>query len=457
MSSLETRSRRAFLGLFGAALGGGAAVLSGCSNFTNKASSGGSSGGGTFTFTSWGTGAEKEAVTAVVNSFCSSKSLKGVSQNIPYDSYETKLNTLLAASNAPDAGYLTEAMAMRLGEQGKVASILGEKGFENFLPQTIHHWANDKAVSQTAVEVECLWFDQDATEKAGVTPPATTDGAWNWDAMIQAADKLTVDDNGRHPSESGFDAAKTKRYGIAGLTGLPTLVALLKSKGIDMFDDAGTKTNLDDPAAIAVIQDLADLIFEHRVSPTPAQATTYGGSTALLLASQRVAMAIDGQWALLDLSQSKLKYNVGVLPRYDKPLTTLLGGANGIFISTPYKDVALELLVQLADPSQVPLYSNGLWMPMDRKYYTDETAMSKWLKEGVHPSNYKTAVVAPTLSNSVVMPAYKIKNFSIVSTTLTNGLTPVFSEKRSDVTQYVTKLADQVKQQMQGAYPDIVS
>lgn len=168
-------------------------------------------------------------------------------------------------------------------------------------------------------------------------------------------------------------------------------------------------------------------------------------------------MAIDGQWALLDLSQSKLKYNVGVLPRYDKPLTTLLGGANGIFISTPYKDVALELLVQLADPSQVPLYSNGLWMPMDRKYYTDETAMSKWLKEGVHPSNYKTAVVAPTLSNSVVMPAYKIKNFSIVSTTLTNGLTPVFSEKRSDVTQYVTKLADQVKQQMQGAYPDIVS
>lgn len=298
-----TSSRRRFLQLSMAGLG--VAVAGGCSNFTNNSPSGtAAGGGGPFTFTFWGTGGEKTAVSKVVNEFCQAKGLTPKPQSIP-DAYETKLNTLIAANTPPDAGYLTESMAMRLGEQGKVLSVLGKPGFDEYLPGAIHRWAEDKAVSQTAIEVMCFWYDADATSSAGVKPPSTATAAWDFDALVEAADKLTADGNGRRPSQTGFNAGKVKRYGVAAPTALPVLVALLKSNGVDLFTEDGKKTNIDSPQAVEVLQKVADLIHVHRVSPTPAQASTFGASTALLLASKRVAMAMDGQWALLDLSQTK--------------------------------------------------------------------------------------------------------------------------------------------------------
>ena len=457
----QPTSRRNFLQL---SLGGASAAAlatAGCSNFTsstpsNKGSGGAGGAGGNFTFTFWGTGAEKAAVSKVINEYAQSKSMTAKPQSIP-DNYETKLNTLLAANTPPDAGYLTESMAMRLGEQGKIVSIAGKSGFDEFLPGTVHSWAPDQSVSQTAVEVLAFWYDSDATSAAGVTPPAASADAWDFAALAEAADKLTVDDDGRHPSESGFNAGKVKVYGVAAPTGLTALTALLKSNGVDLFDEQGTKTNIDSPEAIEVLQNVADLIFKHRVSPTPAQTTTFGASTALLLASKRVAMAIDGQWALLDLAQTKgLKFDVAVLPKFDTPVTTIVGGASAVFTASKNVDAGLELLLQLGDPMKVPLYANGLWMPLQRKYYTDEAAVASWVDNDVHPANYRSAVIEPTLANPVPYPSYKIKNFtSTISATLNNGLTPLFT-KQTDIAPAVQKLAASVNKQMQGAYPDVI-
>jgi len=450
-------SRRQFLHLSMAGTAAAALGAAGCSNFTSSSSDKGDSaeGGGPFTFTFWGTGGEKTAVTKVVNDFAAANGLTPKAQSIP-DAYETKLNTLLAANTPPDAGYLTEGMAMRLGDQGKIVSVVGKSGFDEYLPATVHHWSADQAVSQAAVEVMAFWYDTDATTKAGVTPPASADGAWTFDALAEAADKLTADDNGRTPSESGYNAGKVARYGVAAPTSLPSLVALLKSNGIDMFDAEGTKTNIDSPEAIEVLQGVADLIFKHRVSPTPAQATTFGASTALLLASKRVAMAVDGQWALLDLAQTKgLNFDVAVLPSLGEPVTTIIGGAIAVFAGSKHQDAALQLLIDMGDPTKVPLYANGLWMPLQKKYYTDEAAIASWVDNDSHPKSYRTAVIAPTLANPVPFPSYKIKNWTIVSTTLNNGLTPMFT-KEIDIAAAAQKLAGQVNKLMQGAYPDII-
>lgn len=347
---------------------------------------------------------------------------------------------------------------MRLGEQGKIVSIAGRPGFDEFIPGTVHHWSDDGAVSQSAVEVMVMWFDEDVTSAAGVTPPASPGEAWKFDALAEAADKMTVDDEGRHPSDSGFNAQKVRVYGVAAPTSLPSLVALFKSNGIDLFDEEGTKTNIDTPEAIEVLQNISDLIFTHRVSPTPAQASTFGASTALLLASKRVAMAVDGQWALLDLSQTpNLNYNSAVLPKFERPVTTIIGGASAVFSGSPHVDAGLELLLKMADPSKVPLFASGLWMPLQEKYYTDEAGIAAWVNDDVHPSNYRSSVIASTLDNPVPYPSYKIKNFtSTISTTLNNGLGALFT-KKTDIPAAVKKLAEEVNKQMQGSYRDIAS
>lgn len=453
MTLATTRRRFMRLGVGGA----GAALLgtAGCSNF-----SGGSGGGSSeddFVFTFWGTGAEKTAVTKIIEDFCQGANLNPKPQSIPGD-YETKLNTLLAANTPPDMGYVTESMAMRLGEQGKIVSIADKPGYDAFLPGTIHHWSADGAVNQNALEVMVFWYDSDVTSAAGVTPPATIADAWSFDTLAENADRLTVDDNGRHPSDPGFDAGAVRVYGVAAPTNLPALVALLKSNGVDLFNADGTATNIATPEAVEVLQNISDLIFKHRVSPTPAQATTFGASTALLLASKRVAMAVDGQWALLDLSQTEgLNYNAAVLPKFDVPVTTSIGGAMGLFNGSKHLDAASDLNLQLCDPSKSNLFTSGLWMPVEEKYYTDEALISTWVTDGVHPSNYRTAVIAPTLADPVPYPSYRIKNFTgTIGTTINNSLTAMFT-KETDIAAAAQKLASDIEAQMQGTYPDVIS
>jgi multiple sugar transport system substrate-binding protein len=438
--------RRQFLALSGASLA--AVGLAGCTpagDTTEK-----------LTFTFWGTGNEKKAVTAVVDSFAKKHKLTGNPLSIP-DSYETKLNTMLAGKSVPDAGYLTEGMAMRLGAQGSLYNVLNNDTFKDFLPTALHYYAPGKAVSQTAVEATALWYDEDAVQEAGVTVPAQASDVWNWDAFVAAADKLTVDQAGKHPSESGFNAGSVKRYGTTVPYLIRPLIGIMKSNGVELFDEAGTKCLFDTQGAIDVMQQLSDLIFEHRVAPNAAQTTEIGASTGLQLASKKVAMAVDGQWALLDLNAAKaqgLKFNAGVVPSFGQgAYTVVLSGANAVFNKGNNKDVALDLLLALADPKQVPLYSNGLWMPLQQKYYTDPAAMSSWMDNDNHPSNYKTAVADMAMNNAVSFPSYRLKNFSAMDSAFSGTLTSMFT-KKTDIPTACKNLAATINKLMQGVYQD---
>lgn len=440
-------SRRQFLGL--GAAGVALSALAGCSG----GSTGAGAGKNTFTFTFWGTGEEKKAVSAVVADYAKSVQLTPNAQSIPQN-YETKLNTLLAANNPPDAGYLTQGMAMRLGAQGKIVNVHGVDGFDKLLPSTLHYYAPGKAVSQTCIEALGLWYDTDAAASAGVAPPPAVDQSWDWDALIAAADALTVDGSGRKPSDSGFDPKDVKRYGFAPPTSLITLTALLKSNGVDLFDSAGTKTNIDSAESISVLQAIADLIFEHRVSPTAAQSTSLGGTTALQLAGGHIAMAIDGAWALLDLNAAEgLSYDVGVLPKFQEYYTTDVSGANAVFTASTHQEQGLDLLLELADPEKVSLYADGLWMPALESYYTDEELISSWVDNDAHPAGFRTAVVDPTRAHAVNYPAYEVKNFSTIEAAF-NGSLPTMFTTKTDVEQAAKKLAEQINPLMQGAYED---
>ena len=53
---------------------------------------------------------------------------------------------------------------------------------------------------------------------------------------------------------------------------------------------------------------------------------------------------------------------------------------------------AVELYLFHNDPTKVDLFSSGLWMPLEKKYYTDQADIDFWTKNDVHPPEYRTAV-----------------------------------------------------------------
>lgn len=438
-------TRRAFLGM--AATAGAAFGLAACSSPYNDAK--------TLTFTFWGNGPEKTAVTDVVRTFAKSVGLTPKAQNIPVTDYETKLNTLVAGSNPPDAGYINPGAAMRFGEQGRLVNALDYPDFDQFMPSVVHYYEPDKAVSQICMEAYALWYDKAALREVGMDAlPTTPDQVMGWDAFIALADKLTVDDEGRHPSESGFNADRVERYGFGSPTWLAPYSVLLKTAGVDMFDAEGTRCFFDTEEAIAVFQAINDMIFEHRVSPNGAQMGEISGS----IASGRVAMNLDGQWTLMDLNpirkEKGFQFDVGIAPSFGQGAwTATMSNANGVFSSSDNKEDAMQLLLQLSDPAQVPLFEQGLWMPVLDKFYTDDALRAGWMDNDDHPAGYRAAVADMAFDNQFTYPDFRIKNWPEIDAAIAGFLTTFVSEK-TDVRATCKAMAEAVNPLMQGAYLD---
>ena len=270
---------------------------------------------------------------------------------------------------------------MRLGEEGKIVSVADQDGFDSFLPEALHYWAPDKAVSKTAIEIYTLYHHTEKTAAAGVTVPTTLDTAWKWDAFVTAADKLTKDKGGRSPSESGFDPGNVAQYGVLFGTDLQLLCGFLQSNNIELFDDAGSRCQIDSPEAIEVIQALERPGLRAPGRPQRHPDAVPRREPRAAAGQWKVAMVIGGQWSLLDLSRGQEPVRRRHAPHLRQARDTHPRRGERRLRRLGLEEQASELLIWLASPDQVDLFSTGLWMPLQSKFYTDEKLLTSWTEQ----------------------------------------------------------------------------
>ncbi|MED7924492.1 extracellular solute-binding protein [Nonomuraea sp. LP-02] len=407
-------------------------------------SGGGTAGAGDkrLQFMYWGSTFEKTAVEKMLRSFAEKNPGVEVKPLFTPDEYDVKLNSLIAGGNVPDLGYVPMSMSFRLAEQGKLVNLFPYlkkyPQLAGYLPDAYLWYGPDKLHGvATANEIELLWYSKAAIAEAGIAaPPAVAGSAWTWDQLVENAYKLTVDQNGRHPDESGFDPKQVRQFGISvSITYAAAWYGFLRGNGADFADEAGKRCLLDTPEAVQVFQNLQDLIHKHRVAPGPGQLAATGDDvpgTNILLKTKRVAMVVDGHWALLDMNESKVDYGIGVLPKYKEPFTTSqVAGASSVFAGGKHVEEAVELFAFHIDPRYVDLYRQGLWMPQERKYYEDQAAIDSWTKNDGHPPEFRTAVVDYARDHGVPDLRNRVKNLSAISSdVLTPALQEIESGKR---------------------------
>ncbi|WP_020579684.1 extracellular solute-binding protein [Actinopolymorpha alba] len=449
-------SRRDLLRVGGLATAGAAAPsLVGCESQNDS----GSGGDKDMQFMFWGSIAEKKAIAAMLTQFKRENPSITVKPLYTPADFDTKLNTLVASNRTPDLTYMNSGMGYRLGEQGKLVNLYPYfdkyPDLANRLPGSYFWWDTNKTYgTQSANESMQLFYSKPAFADAGLDlPPAEASQAWNWDTFVENAYKLTLDQSGRTPDQDGFNPKQIRQFGVSINWWHGTWYPLLLSRGIDFADEAATTTMLDTPEAIQVFQDLADLMYKHRVAPTPTQLGNNAPSTTVQLKTRRLAMVVDGQWTLLDLSQGKLDFGIGVLPSHGTPMTVTMGGATAIFASTKYEQEAVELYLFHDNPEKVDLFSNGLWMPLETKYYTDQASIDLWTKNDAHPPEYRTAVVDYTLKNSKVTFYQKLKNIDAIDKVLTPAL-QVLQQGKKPAAEVLRPLAQKLNNGLlKGTYP----
>jgi multiple sugar transport system substrate-binding protein len=378
----------------------------------------------TLHFTYWGTEVEKEAVAQTVRAFeAAHPNIHVEAQHIPNAEYIATVSGMFASDTPPDIGYLFETHAALWASGGRVLDltdlVMTDPELSSRLPETYYYYAPGKTIgTSTAAETVVMFYNRDLFDQAGLAyPPAEPEAAWTWDEFVAAAKRLTTDVNGLHPDDPGFDVNQIKTYGVSFAKWWAGYYPFIYSNGGEIVNSDGTRLLLDSTEAVQAMQRLADLMWVYHVAPTPSQDLRLPAVEALMQTGQ-AAMVIDGQWKLLDYSSTPgLNYGIAVLPNMKTPKTLILGSPTVVFAGTPHLEAAIEFYKFHNDPKVVDLFARGLWMPLQKSYYTEPEAMAAWLDNPAHPPEARGALVDYTLCCVVPTPHYYVRNFGQIADT----------------------------------------
>jgi len=359
------------------------------------------------TYAIWGTAEEQATTQKVADVFNASQDKIEVTITaIPNENYATVLNTMATAKELPDCGMVREDMVIPWTINGMLADISSmydgadSKPMEN----TAYKYEGKTVAYAVANEELVLYYNKDMFDKAGVAyPPTSIDNAWTWDEFVAAAKKLTIDSNGKHPDEDGFNPDTITQYGCMVENFIWQLEEYCLTNGGGFYNKDGTEVAIGEDASIEGIQKVADLYLKDHVAPLSVGQTDDGCGRSIIAGT--VAMTTNGTWNVgTSLNAAKadgLNYGIAVLPYMKNKVTLTTAGANAVFSQGGHQKEAMEWVKWYSsEENGWSLISQGIWMPLLEKWYTDDTLTHKWLDNPNFPAydDYKSAVVDNALS-----------------------------------------------------------
>lgn len=185
-----------------------------------------------------------------------------------------------------------------------------------------------------------IWFNKDIFDRCGEPYPK---GSWTWAEFIGVARRLTVQEEGGRVRHFGF---------LCDWWNWPQFVS---QWGGRLYSEDGTRCVADSPEACAGIQLMQDLIYKHRVMPSPveeaaiATAGGWGSGTITFFGAGKGAMALGGRWWLCTLRQyPNLRLGAVESPHGPYRVFRGYGRATCINKNSPRREAALEFLKYMA-------------------------------------------------------------------------------------------------------------
>jgi multiple sugar transport system substrate-binding protein len=218
----------------------------------------------------------------------------------------------------------------------------------------------------TNASVNAIWFNKDILEKRGIPFPK---GPWTWEEFIPLAQKLTVRDESGRIEHFGFmfDWWNWQHF--------------CRQWGGRVYSKDGTRCVLDSPENIAAIQLMQDLIYKHKVAPSPVEEAAiatqggWGSGTITFFGGGKAAMALGGRWWLCTLRDYK-GIRLGAIECPHGPLRVFRGYGRATLINkaSPRRQEALEFLKYLAARPYNDLINHqaDALAPVKRYCYTPE-------------------------------------------------------------------------------------
>ncbi len=140
---------------------------------------------------------------------------------------------------------------------------------------------------------------------------------------------------------------------------------------------------------------MADLIYKHHVAPQDAALTSLGMSNTQMIDAGRLALAVDGSWALSWMNSTTVTnatLGTGALPKMAQAGSNIQAHFHSALAAAKDPDAAWQWVRFLATPFyQSEFCKIGLWLPSQTSLTTEE-GLATWITEGIHPANYTDLV-----------------------------------------------------------------
>jgi len=289
------------------------------------------------------------------------------------DDYHARLLTMVAGDAVPDVFFLGSDQYRPFAERGALLNVTDrfddEFRLDDFLASARAIMSIDGQIYgiQSCIVTPVLFFNKDIFDAAGVAYPGTT--AMPWEEFRQMAIALTTDEIfGAYGHEIFWNA----------------LNLFLESGGAALYNHDMSASAINSPEAREVFLALRGLRTEDNAAAAAVALEQVGMNPAQMLATGRVAMLVDGSWALQELAQMDFRLGVAPVPHFGMPHNTAQAHLHSISATTDHPDEAWEFLKFLSGMDyQGALVRAGLWMPNRYSMYERE-AVDQWYVEDIH-------------------------------------------------------------------------
>jgi multiple sugar transport system substrate-binding protein len=373
-------------------------------------------------FMGWGDPVEDLGVRSAIDVFQQEQSAVTVTWLHTTDAdYNAKLLANVAAGTPPDTAFISQSnfntlvhdgLTMDITDLVQADPLISAPGY--FIePQETERSTNREGrwhgIGSTWTALH-LYYNIPLLEAAGIEPPDFADDKiWDWDTFVTNAKALTLDANGNHPGDEGFDVNNVTQWGFYMDTSWWMIFDAMARFNGGQLSSGGLLT-LDTPEAMAGIQAVADLIYVHQVMPQAVFFNDLGMSATQMIDTGRLAIVADGSWALASMQEMTTPFGVGPVPQLSPDgRASGQGHLHAILAGSQKADAAWAWLSFLATPFyQTHFNKLGLWIPNQTGLLTEE-GLDSWITEGVHPANYRAFVsdyIPAYMSPSIVPAGY---------------------------------------------------
>ncbi len=308
----------------------------------------------------WGDPAELEVWNQIVADFHAAKPNITVNVEVSdWDSYWTKLKTLLSAGTPPDVFAMDAPLYLDYQSRDVLLNLQpyldkNPDMLKGVYPQTLEAYKTPSGMYGLPRDFQTivLFYNKDMFDAAKVAYPTAN---WTYDDLRTAAKALT---------KVGPDGKVTQFGFYSDLWDMELIWSeAIWANGGEILNADRTKTLIAEPNALKAWQLFHDMMFVDKSFPTSTTAGEYGGDPFL---AGVAAMTTIGHWAVPGYAEVNFKWDVAPMPKGSAGQATSVNSA-GFVIGKASKnpDAAFEFLKYvLSEPAQTRLAQLGFACPV---------------------------------------------------------------------------------------------